>query len=299
MTTLNEAIQAFAGEMRRAMFTDNARERYGRELERFAAHVGGDMPIGMVDVAEARSFLDTFDHHAASTVALEHTILSSFFKFLVLNEYVDRNPLDRVRRPKVPALRDRTRTRISTSQLEQLLDECKSWGERLCLHSLAHLGVRRTALANLRWGDVDGKRWTATFQEKGNKVIAKPISHQLRAIYTAYAIERSSQGRPIDPYEFVVPNKRPMSQFKTRSPRIVYVIVKDVAARVGVNAHVHAFRAAFAVHFLRSNPAQLESLRQLMGHTSISTTQGYLDELEGEDAMRVVESLSYGTQVAA
>lgn len=93
-----------------------------------------------------------------------------------------------------------------------------------------------------------------------------------------------------------MPNKRRPSQWQTRSPRIVYVLVKDVAKRCEIDAHCHSIRAAFACHFLRSNPSMLEPLRQLMGHSSISTTQGYLDELEGQDAMRPVETLSYAAE---
>lgn len=296
--TLGDAINAFANEMRMSMWTPNAQDRYSRELWRFAKHVGADLRIDSMGVEEARSFLGTFDNHAPSTVALEHTILSSFYKFLVLNDYAPVNPMDKIRRPKVPPLRDRVRTRISSAQVTALLNACITWSERLCLNTLAFLGVRRTALANLRWKDVDGKRWTATFAEKGRKVIAKPVPHELRRLFTVYAIERSQDGKPIDPQEWVVPNRRPMSQMVTRSPRIIYNIVKDVAKRCEITAHVHSFRAAFAVHFLRTNPAQIESLRQLMGHGSINTTQGYLDELESEDAMRVVESMTYGSVAA-
>lgn len=295
MSTIDDAISMFTGEMRRGQWTENAQQRYSNELKRFAKHVGGSMPVTLIGTDQARSFLDTFDNHAASTVALEHTILSSAFKFWVLNDIVEMNPMVKIKRPKVPALRDRVRVRITSAQVETMLAACRTWSEKLCLHTLAYMGVRRTALANLRWKDVDGKRWLATFAEKGRKRISKPIPHELRKVYTAYALHRSAEGRPIDPEEWVVPNKRPPSQLVSRSPRIVYVLVVDVAKRCNIKAHVHAFRAAFAVHFLRNNPANLEALRQLMGHTSISTTQGYLDEMEGEDAMRVVESLAYGS----
>lgn len=292
--TLEEAINAYRAAMRRRNFKPNSQQRYGRQLDLFAAYIGPDTPVADIGPRELRAYIDTFDAHAPSTIALVCTILSSFFKDLALDDVVAFSPMEKVRRPKVPALRDRERTRVSSEQVATMLAACENWTERLCLYTLAYMGVRRTALANLRWRDVDGKRWTAAFVEKGGKRITKPIPHELRKVYTDYAMHRAGDGDPISPDEWVVPNHRPLPLDEERSPRIVYTTVKRVANRCGIKAHVHAFRAAFAVRFLTQNPAKLEALRQLMGHNSINTTQGYLDELEGEAAMRDVETMTFG-----
>lgn len=284
---LSQAINAYKGEMRRAQFSVNAQERYGRELERFMAHVG-DQPMNTVDVAACRSFIDSFDNHAPSTVALEHTILSSFFKFAVMDDIADLNPMLKVRRPKVKK-DSRKLTRITTKEVQTLLAACETWPERICLHTLAYMGVRKTALANLRWGDVDGKKRTATFLEKGNKRITKPVPQELWKLWTAYTIAEG----PFDLDDWVVPFRRETGRRDERNSRLVYHVVKTVAARCGINSHVHAFRAAFAVHFLTANPAEVETLRMLMGHASIATTQGYLDLMDTERAMKRVDTLSF------
>lgn len=294
--TLEEAIKAFRGEMRRRNFKPNSQDRYGRQLDLFAQHLGSDTPVVEIGPRELRAYLDTFTTQKPATIALVCTILSTFFKHLALDDVIDFNPMDKVRRPKVPALRDRERTRVSSEQVETMLAACENWTERLCLNTLAYMGVRRTALAQLRWRDIDETKWTASFLEKGGKRITKPIPHELRKVYAAYGKERAAQGRPIHSDEWVVPNHRELPLDEERSPRIVYTTVKRVANRCGIKAHVHAFRAAFAVRFLTQNPARLEALRQLMGHNSINTTQGYLDELEGEAAMRVVESMTFSTR---
>lgn len=286
---LDEAAQLYAGERRRAQFSANGDERYGREIERFIAHVGGAMPVTSVGPAECRSYIDTFDNHAPATVALEHTILSSFFRFLALDDVIEVSPMLKVRRPRVPAAKDRKRTRISSAEVGKLLAACETWPERMCLNTLALTGVRRTALSNLRWADVDGTQWTATFVEKGSKRITKPVPVDLRRVWTRYAIALG----PFSPEEWVVPNRGRVRSIERRSSRVIYCIVKDVASRVGIACHVHSFRAAFAVHFLRNNPANLEALRQILGHANIATTQGYLTELEGQDAMGVVKDLTF------
>lgn len=290
--TLSAALRAYAAERKRSQFRPTSDNRYGRELERFAAHVGPDTLVSDLGAAECRSFLATFDSHASSTINLDCTIMSSFFAFLVLDDVIDANPMAKVRRPKNVPLRDRKRTRIKYDQVQQMLREARDWPERMCLSVLAYMGVRRNAASMLRWRDVDAKRWSASFHEKGGKVISKPIAVELREVLKQRMLERALAGEPISGDEYVIPNKRP-ARTAERSNKIIWLLVKEVAARCGIDAHCHAFRAAFAVHFLRTHPDHLEACRQLLGHASMQTTLGYLDELEGEEAMRLVETLSF------
>ena len=71
--------------------------------------------------------------------------------------------------------------------------------------------------------------------------------------------------------------------------------VRRVADRAGVQSHVHAIRAAFAVHYLESHPGDLEALQALMGHTRSDTTQVYLRKLNRTKAMERVRDLDWGS----
>lgn len=286
---LVSAIEMYRGDMRRRHFTANSMDRYTRELERFADHLGYGTPVADIDATACKGFLNTFTTHAASTVALEFTILSSFFNFLVLDDVIDVSPMAKVRRPKVPALRDRERTRVTTDEVRMMLKSCETWPEKMCLHFAAYTGARRNALSNLRWRDVDLAKGTVTFQEKGRKRIEKPIAKQLRAVIDEYLAQPSAHTGPDD---FVIPN-RVYTGRKTRSNKIIWLLVKAVAERCGVTSHVHSLRAAFAVHYLETNPGQIEDLRALMGHESIGTTQGYLDEYNKAKSMETVRDLSF------
>lgn len=286
---LMSAIEMYRGDMRRRQFTEHTQDRYTRGLERFGEHVGYGTPVADIDTATCRGFLDTFTTHAASTVALEFTILSSFFNFLVLDDVIDVSPMSKVRRPKVPALSDRERTRVTTDEVRLMLRRCETWPEKMCLYFAVYTGARRNALSNLRWRDVDLAKGTVTFQEKGRKRIEKPIAKQLRAVIDEYLAQPSVHAGPND---FVIPNRKYTGR-GTRSNKIIWLLVKTVADRCGVDSHVHSLRAAFAVHFLESNPGQIEDLRALMGHNSIGTTQGYLDEYNKGKAMETVRDLSF------
>ena len=78
-----------------------------------------------------------------------------------------------------------------------------------------------------------------------------------------------------------------------RDDRVIRRIIKRVAARAGVEAHVHALRAAFAVYYLERFPGDVEALKELLGHRSIATTQVYLRKLDRANAMERVRGLSW------
>jgi Phage integrase family len=72
---------------------------------------------------------------------------------------------------------------------------------------------------------------------------------------------------------------------------MIWRLVKRVAARVGITAHVHALRAAFAAYYLSLHPGDVEALKELLGHRSIATTQVYLRKFDKATAMERVRDL--------
>lgn len=60
----------------------------------------------------------------------------------------------------------------------------------------------------------------------------------------------------------------------------------------GVEAHVHARRAAFAVYYLERFPGDVEALEELLGQRSIATTQVYVRKLDRASAMGRFRGLS-------
>jgi site-specific recombinase XerD len=79
-----------------------------------------------------------------------------------------------------------------------------------------------------------------------------------------------------------------------RDDRMIWRTVQRVAKRAGVLTKVHAFPAAFAVHYPETHIGGLEALQALMGHKRIETTQVYLRRLNREKAMDRVRDLSWG-----
>jgi integrase len=90
----------------------------------------------------------------------------------------------------------------------------------------------------------------------------------------------------------VIPNRRP-ARGKERSPKLVYAIVKRLAARARVDAHPHSLRAACAVQFDEQKPGHVIALKELLGHSRIGTTTVYLRRKDRAKAMEAVRDLSW------
>lgn len=98
-----------------------------------------------------------------------------------------------------------------------------------------------------------------------------------------------------DPY--LVPAEGGLVRHGDRDDRVIWRLVKKVGDRAGIDIHVHALRAAFAVHYLETG-GDLVGLQELLGHASIETTRIYLRKLDKAKAMEPVRTLSWGPDLS-
>lgn len=291
MNDLDYAIDAYIGDLARRGRTRNTRRKYNELLWKFSVHVG-DKDVDEVTADDCRRFLDQWVDSAASTLALQVSIMRGFFDFLVGETVIELNPMLNIRRPPRKRAEDLDVVTIAESDVERMFGACQEWDEVLCLSILAYLGPRRTALARLRRRDVDLDRGTIRFSEKGGKVIVKPVPDELAEILRA----ADEAGLWLDPNDYIVPNRR-APRTGERSSKVIYRIVLDVAARARVRSHVHALRGAFAVRYLETHEGDLDALKHLLGHARHETTAVYLRRLDKTRSMERVRDLSWGRSV--
>ena len=223
-------------------------------------------------------------------------VLSGFFKWLYQAEIIDQNPMARIEAPKRLASEDLDVTTVSAKEVHQLFEACETWGDLLCLSTLAYLGPRRGAVSKLRWRDVDLENGSIRFREKGGKTIAKPLPDEFAALLrTAVAWGELDTS----PGAYVVPMQRKQKHTRERDDRVIWRIVKNLGKRAGVEVHPHSLRAAFAVLFLETHPGEIEALQRLMGHSKIETTQIYLRRQDRGKLMQRVRDLSWGNPFGA
>lgn len=306
MLTIDDAIDLYLGDKARQGRGERTRDTYGRYLEKFCDELPRHWDVAKVGTDDVRRFLDGFVSHSRGTQAQVFSVLKGFFDWLYRNEKIKRSPMERMLAPvKLPA-EALSVTNVTTDDVRKMVAEAKTWTEKLSVCVPAYTGCRRSAAAQLRVSDYNPANRTLRFKEKGGKTIDKPVPAELAEMIEASLTDKRSVGwdptnhhhlgwRDVEPDDYLIPGapNGGVRRAKTRDDRVVYFAVKNVAERCGIEAHVHALRAAFAVFYLEQNPGDLEALQPLMGHARLDTTQVYLRRLKRETAMERVRGLSW------
>ena len=290
MLTVDRAIDLFLGDLNRRGATERTRRTYARLLDKFCNRLPDGYDVSKITTDDCRRWLDTFANRARGTQAHAESVLASFLKWLYLDGKLARNPMDRLPRTRRIPAADLDVVTVQTEEVVRMLQVASGWSERIALAILCYTGARRRAVANLRLRDYDRLHGRLRFHEKGEKVIWKPVPDELRSLLEA-AI---TNGAIVEADDYLVPPEGYLSRRGVRDDRVIWRLVRRVAERAGVRAHVHALRAAFAVFYLERHPGDVEALKELMGHRSIATTQVYLRKLDRQRAMERVRDLSWG-----
>jgi integrase len=284
--TFDRAADDFLSDCHRRGFTERTIRTYERTYDEFSRRLPRDLDVSKVTTDDLRRYLATKTHLAPGTVAGIEAHLASLFKALYLDGKIARNPVDRLPRTRRRRPEDLEVTTVDVADVPRLFAAAQTWPERLALAILVYMGPRRRAVARLRLTDYDRLHGRLRFREKGDKVVWKPVPDELRSL-----LEAAISAGAIEDY--LVPPEGYLQRKGDRDDRVIWRIVKRVADRAGVEAHVHALRAAFAVYYLERFPGDVEALKELLGHRSIATTQVYLRKLDRATAMERVRGLSW------
>ncbi len=195
----------------------------------------------------------------------------TFFRYLLREKWVKRNPVDNVRAPKAGK---RLPGNLDADRMARLLD-IKGDGpivarDRAILELLYSSGLRLAELIRLDIYDVDVADATVHVTGKGNKDRIVPVGRFALKALADWRQLRSQLAGADEQALFV-------SQRGTRlSPRSVQARVDHWARRQGIDCKVspHLFRHSFASHLLESSH-DLRGVQELLGHANISTTQIY------------------------
>jgi site-specific recombinase XerD len=286
--TWPEALVLFDRDLRRRGAAERTRRAYGTdvgELALWASHLGLDP--GDIDYPWLRRYAAHLAERGAApaTMARKLASLRAFYRVLVEHGDIAANPADLLPAPKQPQRLPRT---IAAGDVAKLLDRIPA-GTPLeqrdrALFELAYgSGLRAEELVNLDVGSVDFDAEQVRVEGKGGKTRFVPCGeHALRSI--ARYLERARGTLAADPAEpalFLSKSGRRLSTSDVR--RRLRTWARHAAAQGAV--HPHALRHSFATHLLEGG-ADLRAIQELLGHASLSTTQGYTG-VEGERLMRL------------
>ncbi len=209
---------------------------------------------------------------AAGTVKRRLATVSSWLRYLRRMGWVDTDIMANVGAPRVPK---RMPVFYKQSETEHLYDAGlfadDFWGRRdaLILRMLYETGIRRSELTGLKESSVDFGMLTLKVLGKRNKERLIPIENELAHNISDYlALKRQT----VQPTEWLFTGKRG-GQLNASQ---VYTIVRRYMTALSDADRIspHVFRHSFATHIL-SEGGDLEAIRQLLGHESLSTTEVY------------------------
>ena len=232
-----------------------------RLLRRYAAHLGAGRREGGRALAKP-------------TVARKLAAIRTFYRQMVEREELSQNPADLVSSPRRPRRLPRS---LKQGEVSVLLDRIPA-GTPLelrdrALFELAYsCGLRCEELVNLDVGAVDFEAEELRVTGKGSKTRIVPIGEPAQKALESYLAggRPALAGRREEPALFVSKTGRRLSGSDVR--RRLTAWLRHAGLTTG--ASPHALRHSFATHLLEGG-ADLRTIQELLGHSSVSTTQVY------------------------
>lgn len=245
-----------------------------RQFGDFLKSVGEELDYTNVDADLIRSWVVTLmDSSKSTSVNRKLSSLRSFYRFLMKRGKTTVNPLAKITGPKnskpLP-------TFLRENDMDRLLDEI-SYGEgfeavrdRMILETFYATGMRLSELIGLNDADVDFSAMQMKVTGKRNKQRLIPFAGELAADLREYIIIRNETIPERSDAFFVLKNGKRMY------PEKVYGIVRrNLAKVVSVKKKSpHVLRHTFATAML-NHEAELKSVKELLGHESLATTEIY------------------------
>lgn len=227
--------------------------------------------------ASIRGFLSqlTTAKYSARSLARKLAALRSFAKYLIREDVIEVNPTLNIATPRFAKKLPKYLTEGEVKALLQLPDTSTFEGLRdfLILELFYATGIRVSELSGLQRQHIRFDENVFRITGKGDKTRLVPMGQQIERDLKIYlkSFENEHHTSPeFQDFIFVKNNKEPFSRGQIAA--IVQKYIKRIADKE--KAHPHALRHTFATHLLNEG-ADLMSVKELLGHANLSTTQIY------------------------
>lgn len=218
------------------------------------------------------------DHYQARSIARKISTLRSFYHHLIEENHMDVHPFLEVKLPRPGKTLPKFVYPEEIDSIMASIDMSSDKGMRdyTIIEALYASGMRVGELVQLKVSDVNLEQKTMRLHGKGNKDRIIPIGERLSDTLDTY-IQRSRHAlvRKKDKDHKMIFVNMHGNPLTTRGVRY---ILKEILTHAGsmLNMSPHTLRHTFASHLL-SNGADLRSVQEMLGHSSISSTQIYTD----------------------
>jgi len=272
---------------------------YGRVLSKLDAWLQEQLPTTSLITLSARdllayfNFLRTSARAKPATLNLSRGAMSAFYKWTREQGLTDENPARKIK--AVVSVKGAPKA-LSEAQMDRLIEaamRCLRKRDGAMVLVLLMTGLRESELCQLLVEDVDFKHRTMTvYAGKGGKYRQLPLTAEICGVLSSYVNgERAELAGKLKR-----PHKRNNLFLGRRGPiarQTVFSVVKTVGKLAGIEGcHPHQLRHTYATIILNKT-GDLTAVSELLGHSSIATTQIYTRPTQELLAERVQSALGH------
>jgi len=245
-------------------------------FESFLSNEFEDDNLLRINYNQIRSWIVSLSDDGISNASINRKVssLKSFYKFLLKTKQIDTSPLLKHKALKAPK---KIQIPFSEKELDMVLNQIiykegfEGVRDKLIVDLFYTTGIRRTELINLKIQNVDLSNKTIKVIGKRNKERIIPILTIIEEQIKKYLSERSSiQEVKESEYFFLLSNGVKLNDSFVY--RLINYYFSNVSEKVKKSPHI--LRHTFATHLL-NNGADINSVKELLGHSSLASTQVY------------------------
>jgi integrase/recombinase XerD len=257
---------------------DNSVKAYRRDLSKVANFFDekGFSPL-QLELSQLELFLRDLHKEGLGARSQARLIssLRAFYKYLILEEYLDVNPAELLESPSLDRKLPEYLEEEEISAMINSIDRSKPEGTRnvAIFETLYASGLRVSELVGMRLSDLFFKEDLIRVVGKGNKERLVPINALAQRMINLYREEiRVHQSPKKGAEDILFLNRRGGAL----SRAMIFTLVKEAAQKAGVRKKIspHTFRHSFATHLVKHG-ADLRAVQEMLGHESITTTEIY------------------------
>ena len=260
--------------------SENSIEAYKRDIKMLLSFLEFkklNINPNEIELLHLKQFISWVNELGMSTRTQARVIsgIKSFFKFLLIDEKIERDPTALLEAPKIGR---RLPEVLSVNEIDDLInaiDLSKPEGHRnkAIIETLYSCGLRVSELINLRLTDLFFDQGFIKVLGKGNKERLVPVSQKAIKEIEIYINQYRNHYQIDRQFENILFLNR---RGKKLTRVMIFTIIKILAKTIGLQKNIspHTFRHSFASHLIDGG-ADLRAIQEMLGHESIITTEIY------------------------
>lgn len=272
-------------------FSDNTLDAYLRDIRKLQSYAEETLDVGPLEISyeNLQEYLFQLSKQKFSERSQARWISSikAFFKYLAEDEAREDNPTTLLESPKLGFYLPDTLSFQDVERIIKAINLSTDLGRRnhCMIEVLYGCGLRVSELIDLKISNINFKESYLKVDGKGDKSRFVPLAHFTAKLIKQYITEVRSKYKINKKCEDILFLN---SRGSAMSRVIVFIIIKELTEKAGINKKIspHTFRHSFATHLLQ-NGADLRYIQEMLGHSSITTTEIYT-HLKNEELRDVI-----------